>query len=82
MPVEQMTGHGQLLRSCRGEGKDAPESMLLDEQIASSEFQMVLWHEAGVLKAIFRMQVAGNGAAMSQKVFRSDHDLLTYTQPK
>jgi hypothetical protein len=82
MPVEQITGHRQLLWSRSGKGKNAPKSMLLDEQIASSEFQIVLGHEAGVLEAILCMQVAGNGATMSLKVFRSDHDLLPYTQPE
>jgi hypothetical protein len=42
MSMEQITGHSKLLRSCRGEGNDAPESVLLDEEIASSEFQMIL----------------------------------------
>jgi hypothetical protein len=79
--MEQITGHRQLLRSCSGEGKDAPKSMLLDEKIASSKFQLILRHEAGILEAILRMQVAGNGATISLKVFRSDHDLLAYTQP-
>ncbi len=82
MSMEQITGHRQLLRSCSGEGKDAPECMLPDEKIASGEFQMILRHEAGVFEAILRMQVAGNGATISLKVFRSDHDLLAYTQPK
>ncbi len=70
------------MRCCSGEGKDTPKSMLLDEKIASGELQLILRHKAGVLEAILCMQVAGNGAPRSLKVFWSDHDVLAYTQPK
>jgi hypothetical protein len=82
MPMEQITGHRQLVRSCGGEGKDASKSTLLDENIASGEFQLILRYEAGVLEAILRVHVTVHGATMSPKVLRSDHDLLAYPQPK
>ena len=82
MPMEQITGHRQLVRSRGGEGKDTAKSMLLDEKIASGEFEMMLRHEARVLEAILRVHVAGNDTPMPMKVLRSDHELLAYAQPK
>jgi len=82
MPVEYIAGHRQLLRSCSGEGKDTPESVLLNEKIANGEPQVMLRQNASILEAILRVQVAGNDATISLKVLRSDHHLLAYTQPK
>src|SRR2546430_15189592 len=82
MPVEYIAGHRQLLRSCSGEGKDTPESVLLNEKIANGEPQLMLRQNASILEAILRVQVAGKGATMSLEVVRSDHHLRPYMQPK
>src|SRR5205085_5440035 len=82
MPMKQITGHRKLLRSCGREGDHTSTSMLLDEKIASGEFEMMLRNEARVLEAILRVHVAGNDTPMPMKVLRSDHELLAYTQPK
>src|SRR5207248_2570119 len=80
MPMKQITGHRQLLRSCGREGDHTSKSMLLEEKIASGEFELMLGYQARIFEAILRVQVAGNNAMVSLKVFRRDHDLLVYTE--
>jgi hypothetical protein len=48
--------------------------MLLNKKIMGNQGKVVLWNKAGIFKAIFSMQVTGDGTVTTSKVFGGDQD--------
>src|SRR5579859_6453864 len=69
-------GHG-LLRAGR-EGEDAAQGMFVDEEVTGGERQLIFGDRAGILKAIFGVQVADNATFMAPEVLGRDKQGFLY----
>src|SRR6266571_3592222 len=82
MLVNEITGHRKRSgRGCR-KGKDAAQRVLLHQEIACSERQAILWNDAGIFKAAFRMQLAVHDALLTAKIVRRDKHAIVNLEPE
>ena len=70
----EIAGNGKGSFHGSGKSEDTSQRVFLDEKIARCKCKIVLGNEAGILEAILRMQVAGDGAAVALEIFRCDQD--------
>src|SRR5919201_1045227 len=65
MLMHQVAGHRQRMSGSGRESEDTTQRVFLDEKIACSECQIVFGYGTSILKAIFGVQMAHNGTAMT-----------------
>ena len=82
MLMEQEARYGQWLCGRSRESENATKRVLLHQEIACGERQRMFWHDTGIFKAIFGMQMANDGAIMTPEVFRRHKDSFANLRPR
>jgi len=79
--VCEVTGNRERLTPPCGEREDTAHGMFLDEKIARSKRQIILWNDASILEAIPGVQVAHDDTMMTIEIPRSQQREFPYFQP-